>query len=215
MQTGSAELFSLNDPLEVVPDAFFLSGFACEQAPELFAAVRKVWALTPPQNMHTPGGHRMSVAMTNCGELGWVSDQSGYRYTEINPFSGKPWPEMPGILRQLAHAASVTAGFADFEPDVCLINRYEPGARMSLHQDRNERDFRWPIVSVSLGLPGIFQFGGLQRTERLQRIPLAHGDVFVWGGSARLRYHGILTLKDGHHPLTGAMRINLTFRRAG
>lgn len=215
MQTANTELFPFDESIEIVPGAFFLGGFARTQAAELFSAVREVWTSTPPRIMHTPGGHRMSVAMTNCGELGWVSDKTGYRYTRINPFSGNPWPDMPEILRRIARTASAAAGFYDFDPDVCLINRYEPGARMSLHQDRNEHDFRWPIVSVSLGLPGIFQFGGMRRAARPQRIPLEHGDVVVWGGPARLRYHGILTLKDGCHPLTGAMRINLTFRRAG
>jgi alkylated DNA repair protein (DNA oxidative demethylase) len=165
--------------------------------------------------MHTPGGFRMSVAMSSCGTLGWVTDQHGYRYTRINPENNQPWPAMPTSFLQLAHAAALAAGFNDFVPDACLINRYEPGARMSLHQDKNERDFSQPIVSVSLGLPAVFLFGGLQRSDKTVRVPLAHGDVVVWGGPSRLRFHGVLPLKAGQHPLLGEQRINLTFRKAG
>jgi alkylated DNA repair protein (DNA oxidative demethylase) len=163
--------------------------------------------------MTTPGGV-MSVAMTNCGAAGWVSDRSGYRYDRIDPDSGKPWPEMPQAFRRLACEAATDAGYGNFTPDACLINRYLPGARLSLHQDRNERDMTCPIVSVSLGLPATFQFGGLKRTDPLRKYLLRHGDLAVWGGPSRLCYHGVATLKEGDHPKLGAMRINLTFRTA-
>jgi alkylated DNA repair protein (DNA oxidative demethylase) len=164
--------------------------------------------------MVTRGGFAMSVAMTNCGRAGWVTDRRGYRYEAIDPESGQPWPAMPPTFAALAADAAAAAGFAGFETDACLINRYGPGARMTLHQDRNERDFSAPIVSVSLGLPAVFLFGGHLRTDRPMRVPLAHGDVVVWGGPARLAFHGILPLRPGHHPRLGALRYNLTFRRA-
>jgi alkylated DNA repair protein (DNA oxidative demethylase) len=164
--------------------------------------------------MTTPGGYRMSVAMTNCGAAGWVSDASGYRYDAMDPISGQCWPPLPRSFAQLAADAAQRAGFGDFTPDACLLNRYAPGARLSLHQDRNERDMRSPVVSVSLGLPAVFLFGGARRAERPRRVPLAHGDVVVWGGPARLFYHGVLALKDGEHHALGRCRVNLTLRRA-
>jgi alkylated DNA repair protein (DNA oxidative demethylase) len=164
--------------------------------------------------MVTPGGFRMSVAMTNCGSYGWVTDRNGYRYDAVDPESGKEWPRMPESLLQLAVDAAARAGFKGFVPDACLINRYEPGARMSLHQDRNERDFDQPIVSVSLGLPAVFLFGGSKRADKPRRVELRHGDVMVWGGPSRLRYHGVMPLRDGLHPVVGRHRINLTLRRA-
>lgn len=157
----------------------------------------------------------MSAAMTNCGALGWITDRSGYRYSSTDPQSGQPWPEMPYAFRTLARTAAEEAGFPGFLPDACLMNRYEPGAKMSLHQDKDEHDFSQPIVSVSLGLPAVFLFGGLERSDKAARVPLHHGDVVVWGGPARLRYHGILPLKTGEHSLTGAYRFNLTLRSAG
>ncbi|MEQ1579731.1 MAG: DNA oxidative demethylase AlkB [Steroidobacteraceae bacterium] len=181
----------------------------------LVAAAQSVTAISPFRHMMTPGGFTMSVAMSNCGEWGWVTDRTGYRYDRLDPQAGKPWPAMPTVFQTLATEAAADAGFANFIPDACLINRYEPGARMSLHQDRNERDFSQPIVSVSLGLPAVFQFGGDKRADKTLRVPLAHGDVIVWGGPARLRFHGILPLKPGRQPLLGAQRLNLTFRRAG
>jgi alkylated DNA repair protein (DNA oxidative demethylase) len=156
----------------------------------------------------------MSVAMTNCGRFGWVTDASGYRYDPIDPVSGRPWPAMPGLFASLAARAAGEAGFPGYEPDGCLINRYGPEARLSLHQDKDERDFGAPIVSVSLGLPAVFLFGGARRSDRPRRIPLQHGDVVVWGGPARLFYHGVARLAHGEHPLTGCCRINLTFRKA-
>jgi alkylated DNA repair protein (DNA oxidative demethylase) len=164
--------------------------------------------------MTTPGGYSMSVAMTNCGAFGWVSNPSGYRYSPTDPETGASWPAMPAVFAELARDAAAALGFTKFVPDACLVNRYEPGARLTLHQDKDERDFREPIVSVSLGVPAVFLFGGLKRKERAQRVPLAHGDVVVWGGPARLRYHGVAKLEDSMHGFAGRERINLTLRRA-
>ena len=181
----------------------------------VLGALREVTAAAPFRNMVTPGGYRMSVAMTNCGVLGWVTDRSGYRYDSVDPDSGKKWPAMPGAFRELAERAAAEAGFREFGPDACLINRYEPETKLSLHQDKDERDFTQPIVSVSLGIPATFLFGGFARGDKTQRVALEHGDVVVWGGPARLRYHGVMTLKEDEHPLLGRMRVNLTFRKAG
>ncbi|MCW3480316.1 DNA oxidative demethylase AlkB [Neisseriaceae bacterium JH1-16] len=199
---------------ELCAGAVVLRGFALADEAALLAAVQAVVAEAPLRQMVTPGGYLMSVAMSGCGDYGWVSDSSGYRYDPIDPERERPWPAMPALLRSLAEDAAASAGFAGFEPDACLINRYVPGARLSLHQDRDERDMSAPIVSVSLGLPAVFQFGGARRNSPTRRVPLAHGDVVVWGGPARLYYHGVLTLRDGEHPLLGAQRINLTFRKA-
>jgi alkylated DNA repair protein (DNA oxidative demethylase) len=152
--------------------------------------------------------------MTNCGQVGWVTDRTGYRYDAIDPATSRPWPEMPQIFADLAIEAAEAAGFSGFHPDSCLVNRYAPGARLSLHQDRNEHNFCHPIVSVSLGLPAIFLWGGETRADRVRRIPLFHGDVVVWGGPDRLTFHGVHSLAAGEHPLTGPYRFNLTFRRA-
>jgi alkylated DNA repair protein (DNA oxidative demethylase) len=198
----------------LAPGALLLRGFARSSAPELLEAVAAVTRAAPFRFMTTPGGFRMSVAMTNCGAAGWITDPCGYRYGPSDPLTGKPWPPIPDVFAKLASQASVQAGFSPFTPDACLVNQYEPGTRLSLHQDRNERDFSAPIVSVSLGLPAVFLFGGNQRADKTQRVALAHGDVVVWGGPARLRFHGVLPLKDGEHPLAGRRRINLTFRKA-
>ncbi len=195
-------------------DAFLLYGFADSISQLLMASVAEVVAKSPYRHMTVRGGHKMSVAMTNCGNFGWVSDETGYRYDAIDPITGRCWPAMPQPVRELATAAAEAAGFGGFEPDACLINRYQPGAQMGLHQDKNERDFSAPIVSVSLGLPAVFLFGGMRRSERPRRIQLGSGDVVVWGGSVRLAYHGIARLAPGEHPLTGPCRINLTFRKA-
>jgi DNA oxidative demethylase len=195
--------------------AVVLRGFATADEQVLLAEVEQVITQAPLRYMVTPGGYRMSVAMTNCGALGWVTDRTGYRYDARDPDSGMPWPRMPASFQRLAQRAAAHAGFEGFVPDACLINRYEAGARLTLHQDRNERDFRAPIVSVSLGIPAVFLFGGLKRADKAARVPLEHGDVAVWGGPARLRYHGVNALKPGHHPLVGQRRINLTFRKAG
>lgn len=199
---------------EIAEGAFVLRGFAMASDQALLEAIGQVTSLAPFRHMETPGGHAMSVAMSACGQVGWVTDQRGYRYQAEDPESGSPWPAMPGVFRRLAAEAAEDAGYPGFEPDACLINRYQRGAKMGLHQDRDERDFSQPIVSVSLGLPMVFQFGGRKRSDRPLKVPLAHGDVVVWGGPSRLNYHGVLTLKTGHHPLTGPYRYNLTFRRA-
>ena len=211
------ELFEAEAPWHepLAPGAVVLRRFACRRDAALLAAVQEVVEAAPFRHLVTPGGFRMQVAMTNCGALGWVSDRRGYRYDANDPDSGHPWPRMPAAFEQLAAEAAAEAGFAGFAPDACLVNRYLPGTRLSLHQDRDERDHGQPIVSVSLGVPAMFQFGGRRRTDTLQRVPLAHGDVVVWGGPARLNFHGVLPLKDAQHPLLGAARINLTFRQAG
>ena len=193
--------------------AVLLRGFVGDSESELIAELRKIVAQAPFRRMVTPGGHQMSVAMTNCGNAGWVTDHTGYRYSPDDPETGKPWPAMPPLLRELADSAAERAGFTGFAPDVCLINRYVPGARMSLHQDKDELDFAAPIVSVSLGLPAIFLFGGLKRNDKPRRFHLEHGDIAVWGGPSRLFFHGVAPLADGEHPRMGRQRLNLTFRK--
>jgi alkylated DNA repair protein (DNA oxidative demethylase) len=196
------------------PGAALLRGHALPIAEGLLAAIATIAADAPFRRMVTPGGFEMSVAMTNCGTAGWVTDRTGYRYNAHDPSSGRPWPALPRLFLRLAADAAEQAGYAGFVPDACLVNRYEPGTRLSLHQDRNEADFSEPIVSVSLGLPAVFLFGGPKRSDRPVRVPLGHGDVVVWGGPARLRYHGVLALGQGQHALTGQCRFNLTLRRA-
>jgi DNA oxidative demethylase len=195
--------------------AVVLRAFALPNGSELLGAVDRVSTTAPFRHLTTPGGHVMSVAMTNCGELGWVSDRRGYRYQATDPLSGKQWSKMPAILLSTAAEAAEAGGYPDFPPDACLINRYEPGARLTLHQDRDEKNLGAPIVSVSLGLPAVFLFGGMRRSDKPRRIRLEHGDVVVWGGPTRLAFHGVEPLGDGEHPLTGRCRINLTFRKAG
>ena len=208
-----ADLFAPERGREEIADgAVLLRGFARDGAERLVRSVADIAGAAPFRHMVTPSGFSMSVAMSNCGRAGWVTDRTGYRYDACDPESGRPWPEMPDIFTDLAAWAASEAGYPDFRPESCLINRYEPGARMSLHQDRNERDFGQPIVSVSLGLPAIFLFGGLKRADRPQRIALHHGDVVVWGGPARLRFHGVAPLAEGAHSLLGRCRINLTLR---
>ncbi|HSH54328.1 MAG TPA: DNA oxidative demethylase AlkB [Methylotenera sp.] len=213
------DLFANQQPStqEIVKDAFLLQGFALSKEALILTDLSHVVAVAPLRNMVTPGGFIMSVAMTNCGTLGWVTDRTGYRYTAHDPVSGKPWPVMPNSFIHLAQQAASEAGFDGFLPDACLINQYKVGARMSLHQDKNELDFTQPIVSVSLGLPAVFQFGGFERADKTIRIPLNHGDVVVWGGDSRLRFHGVLPLKADTYkvPALGEHRINLTFRKAG
>ncbi|MBV6290241.1 DNA oxidative demethylase AlkB [Pseudomonas aegrilactucae] len=192
-----------------------LPGFALAHVEHLLPALRSILRVAPFRNQLTPGGRNIEVAITNCGALGWISDRHGYRYSTHDPLTGKPWPSLPALLAQLAEAAATAAGFQGFEPDACLINHYLPGHRLTLHQDRNERDFSQPIVSVSLGLPAVFLYGGHTRSEPTRKVGLRHGDVMVWGGEDRLRFHGVNPLKDGEHALLGPRRINLTLRKAG
>jgi alkylated DNA repair protein (DNA oxidative demethylase) len=196
-------------------NAQVLRGFALPFADRLIPDIAQLERESPFRYMQTPGGFTMSVALTNCGRLGWTTDRLGYRYTHLDPVTERPWPAMPDVMSSLAHDAAAAAGFSDFSPDACLINRYEPGARMSLHQDKNERDFSQPIVSVSLGMTAIFQFGGFNRSDKATKTYLYHGDVVVWGGEDRLRFHGVLPVKDQQHPVMGRQRINITFRKAG
>jgi len=199
---------------DLAAGAVLLRGFAREQTASLLLGVAQITQASPFRQMSTPGGYRMSVAMSNCGALGWIADSQGYRYAARDPLNNQAWPAMPEAFLILARSAALEAGFADFLPDVCLINRYVPGTKLSMHQDKDEADFSAPIVSISLGLPAIFLLGGLQRNHPSQKIGLSHGDVLVWGGPARLRYHGVLALKQGSHAELGACRINLTFRQA-
>jgi alkylated DNA repair protein (DNA oxidative demethylase) len=212
----TADLFARpSDPVqELAPGAVLLRAFAASQSDALLAALQDVVGRSPFRHMTTPGGYRMSVAMTNCGECGWITDETGYRYGAVDPATAARWPPLPSVFRALATAAAAAAAFDGFAPDACLISRYEPGARLSLHQDKDELDLASPIVSISLGLTAVFLFGGHRRSDRPLRMRLAHGDVVVWGGPARLRYHGVMALKDGHHPMLGAFRVNLSLRKA-
>ena len=215
MQAETLELFEPGARETLLPGAVLLRGLALPDVPRLLADLARVLDAAPLRRMITPGGRRMSVAMSNCGALGWVSDARGYRYDAVDPANGRTWPAMPDSFHALAVRAAALGGFQGFDPDACLLNRYEPGARLTLHQDRNERDLRHPIVSVSLGLPAVFLFGGTRRADKTLHVPLAHGDVVVWGGAARLHYHGVLPLAQGQHPLTDCQRFNLTLRHAG
>lgn len=210
------DLFADTPPWQepLAPGAVILRRYARERAPALLLAITDIASRSPFRQMVTPGGYTMSVAMTNCGELGWTTNQHGYLYSPEDPLTGKCWPPMPRIFRELAAEAASACGYERFAPDACLINRYQPGTKLSLHQDKDEHDLRAPIVSVSLGLPAVFQFGGKQRNDPLRRVLLEHGDVVVWGGESRLFYHGIQPLKEGTHPDTGSCRYNLTFRLA-
>lgn len=193
--------------------AWLLHGFALPFADALLAGIEAIAAAAPFRHLVTPGGHGMQVAMTNCGTFGWCSDRRGYRYERCDPISGQPWPALPDAFLQLARAAAAAAGFDGYVPDACLVNRYAPGTRLSLHQDRDEDDRVAPIVSVSLGLPATFLFGGFARADRTVRMPLAHGDVVVWGGVDRMRFHGVLPVPPGRDARTGDVRLNLTFRK--
>jgi alkylated DNA repair protein (DNA oxidative demethylase) len=211
------DLFASADVLppreEIAEGAVLLRGFARPIQHDLIAAIDDITMRAPFRHLTTPGGHTMSVAMTNCGGFGWVSDRTGYRYDPNDPESGKPWPEMPPVFRELAGQAAAESDFVGFRPEACLVNRYEPGARLSLHQDRDENNYDAPIVSVSLGLPATFLWGGLKRTDKTVRYRLEHGDVVVWGGPSRLVFHGVAPLADGEHALLGRRRVNLTFRK--
>lgn len=221
MPAPTADLFTddaLQQPAgreQIGDESYVLRGYALPWIERLLPALRQVLAQSPFRQMVTPGGFTMLAALSSCGELGWTTDAHGYRYSPLDPRSQLPWPAMPCVLRQLAVQAATDAGFIGFAPDACLINRYVPGAKMSLHQDKNERRYNAPVVSVSLGLPAIFLFGGHERGDRAQKISLFHGDVVVWGGVDRLRFHGVMPIQEGLHPVMGPQRINLTFRTAG
>jgi alkylated DNA repair protein (DNA oxidative demethylase) len=221
MSPFTLDLFADTEPEQplrreqIGEQACVLRGFALPWLESLLTALEGVLTVAPFRQMVTPGGFTMSVALSSCGALGWTTDRSGYTYTRNDPQTGQPWPKMPEVFFELAQAAAREAGFTDFVPDSCLINRYVPGAKMSLHQDKDEGSYAAPIVSVSLGLPATFLFGGFERSDKSQRVPLLHGDIVVWGGVDRLRYHGVLPIKDGHHPKLGEQRINFTFRKAG
>lgn len=208
-ELNNAEL--LQEQLE--QDVFILRRFMNDEK-IILSELRKIISQAPFRHMYTPSGYKMSVAMTNCGSVGWIADQKGYRYSAVDPNSGKPWPNMPDVFFNLAVNAAIQTGFTNFKPDVCLINRYEPGAKMSLHQDKDEKDFTAPIVSLSLGIPAVFLWGGMDRKVKPRRILLTHGDILVWGGLARLRYHGVMPIKENTYPLLGKYRFNLTFRKA-
>lgn len=209
------ELFGDEGRIVMGEQAVVLRGFALPDIDALVDAVHAIEAQAPFRRMTTPGGFLMSAALTNCGELGWTTDRRGYRYASVDPDSGERWPALPGVFSRLARAAADAAGFQGFDPDACLVNRYGPDARMSLHQDKNERDLQAPVVSVSLGMSAVFLFGGMSRSDKTARITLHHGDVAVWGGVDRLRYHGVLAPSGAPHPLLGEQRINFTFRKAG
>ena len=218
MKQPELDLFdppALGAPEWIGKQTVLLPGFALGYVEALLPALRSILRAAPFRNHVTPGGRNIEVASTNCGALGWISDRQGYRYSPLDTLTGKPWPALPALLEQLADAAASAAGFSGFKPDACLINHYLPGNRLTLHQDRNERDFSQPIVSVSLGLPAVFLFGGHARSEPTRKVGLRHGDVMVWGGEDRLRFHGVNPLKDGEHPVFGGRRINLTLRKAG
>lgn len=221
MSPFTLDLFADTEPEQpprreqIGEQACVLRGFALPCLDSLLVALDTILTAAPFRQMVTPGGFTMSVALSSCGALGWTTARSGYKYTRNDPQTGQPWPKMPDVFFELAQAAAREAGFADFVPDSCLINRYIPGAKMSLHQDKDEGSYAAPIVSVSLGLPATFLFGGFERSDKSQRVPLLHGDIVVWGGVDRLRYHGVLPIKDGHHPRLGEQRINFTFRTAG
>lgn len=209
------DLFEQTGQQEILPDVYLLRGFALGEQSHLLTHLHAVLAIAPLRRMKTPSGLSMSVTTSSCGGLGWISDQKGYRYSAVDPLNNQPWPDMPSCFKALAHAAAAVSGFKNFEPDACLINCYQPGAKMGLHQDKDEQDFTQPIVSVSLGVPAMFQIGGFARHDKVLKLPLYHGDVLVWGGQARLRFHGVLPIQSAQHPAFGDVRINLTFRKAG
>ncbi len=207
-------LFQSQALIQIDQGAMLIKRFVGENEVALLVAVNEILAVAPPRKMMTQGGYTMSVAMTNTGQVGWVSDRKGYRYSAVDPYAGSFWPDMPALMQQMASDAALQAGYANFLPDACLVNVYQIGAKMALHQDKDEQDFSQPIVSISLGLPATFLFGGLQRSDKPKKILLEHGDAVVWGGHSRMHFHGVAPLKPGEHPLLGQQRINLTFRKA-
>ncbi|WP_435036430.1 DNA oxidative demethylase AlkB [Pseudomonas neuropathica] len=221
MQPNTFDLFADHEPEQrpraekIGEQSWLLHGFALPLIEQILPALDAILVAAPLRHMVTPGGFSMSVGTSSCGPLGWITDRHGYRYSSVDPLSDLPWPAMPEVFSTLAQSAAAQAGFSGFNADSCLINRYVPGAKMSLHQDKDEKAYSAPIVSLSLGLPAMFLFGGFSRSDKSQRIALLHGDMVVWGGVDRLRYHGVLPIKQGRHPLLGEQRINLTFRVAG
>ena len=209
---NSLELFTAQDAITLETGITLLRGHGDSKT--LMPLIERVAAASPFRHLVTPGGQTMSVAMTNCGPLGWVSDRSGYRYSARDPLTDRDWPAMPGEFLRLALDAAAHGGFPDFRPDACLVNRYSPGSRLTAHRDADEQNFAQPIVSVSLGLPASFAFYGLTRGGKGRSVALSDGDVLVWGGPARLVYHAVRPVKPGNHPVTGAFRYNLTFRHA-
>lgn len=200
--------------IELAEDAYLLPGLALADAPELHRALLSIAAQSNFRHLVTPGGHRMSVAMTNCGSVGWTTTERGYVYAPKDPATGRAWPPIPPLFETLGQRATQLAGFAPLRANACVVNRYEPGTRLTLHQDKDEQDLTQPIVSVSLGLPAVFLLGGFERSAPTLRRRLEHGDVVVWGGASRLRFHGVLPIEPGSHPVCGPYRYNLTFRAA-
>ena len=214
------DLFDLSNNGEswietITDDAVVLRQYLVNRSDELAEAIKTIEAKAPFRHMKTAGGFTMSAAITGCGDYGWISDRQGYRYSKVDPVTAQPWPEMPEVLKTIGKECARKAGYSDYNPDACLINRYSPGAKMSLHQDKDERDFTAPIVSISLGVPATFLFGGQQRADKTIKVPVMHGDVVVWGGTSRLFFHGVSTIKSAYHPFWGESRINITFRVAG
>lgn len=200
---------------KISDQSYLIKGAVIEKADELITEINSITRSSPLRQMQTRRGHYLGAKMTNCGDLGWIGDDKGYRYSSLDPLTNQPWPRMPTMFKTLAREMASSVGFEDFEPDVCLINQYMPKVGMGLHQDKDEQDLSQPIVSLSLGVPAIFLFGGYQRSDSVSYHLLEHGDVVIWGGIDRLRFHGIQPLKLGHHRLTGQMRYNLTFRDTG
>lgn len=202
----------ISSKIEICDGMWILRGFADSTA--LAEAIDGVVARAPLRHLITPGGFKMSVAMTSCGTYGWMSDRRGYRYDPVDPDSGRNWPAMPGSFASVATTAAKAAGYSGFEPDACLINQYAVGSQMTAHQDCNELDFSQPIVSVSLGISARFFVQGPERRGKSIPVDVKDGDVIVWGGPSRLFFHGVRPLKPDTHVRYGPFRYNLTFRRA-
>ncbi|THJ30850.1 DNA oxidative demethylase AlkB [Lampropedia aestuarii] len=215
--TASFDLFADSPEEQRValgPQAVVLRQKASPLAAELVARIEDVLQHSPLYQMATPGGKPLSVRTTSCGTHGWSSDPTGYSYVRHHPLTDQAWPEIPAAWSALATEAAQEAGFAQFAPDTCLINQYGLDSKMALHQDRSEQDLRQPVVSISLGMSALFLWGGMQRSDKPAHVLLHHGDMVVWGGVDRLRFHGIKHLTGAPHPQLGAMRYNLTLRRA-